>query len=262
MEFSEQYGPWALIAGASEGLGAAFGDECARRGCNVVLVARRESLLDETAARLRDAYGVETRTVVADLARADIGDVLSKATDDLAVGLFVYNAAFAPQGRFVDVPLDDHLRGVAMNVTTPTVLSHLFGRAMVDRGRGGIVLVSSGAAHAGMKVFTTYAAGKAYELILGEGLWDELREHGVDALAYVVGATATPTFMKSSEHDAVTATGARTPEQVAAQLFEVLGATPRGYSHPGDEDRTSAAAGQPRTEVVAAVGEMISAIWH
>jgi uncharacterized protein len=160
------------------------------------------------------------------------------------------------------VPLDDHLRGVAMNVTTPTVLSHLFGRPMVDRGRGGIVLVSSGAAHAGMKVFTTYAAGKAYELILGEGLWDELREHGVDALAYVVGATATPTFVKSSEHDAVTATGARTPEQVAAQLFEVLGTTPRGYSHPGDEGRAGAAAGRPRTEVVAAVGETISAIWH
>jgi uncharacterized protein len=262
MEFSERYGPWALIAGASEGLGAAFADECAQRGCNVVLVARREALLDETAARLRDAHGIEARTVVADLGRADIGDVLSDATDGLDVGLFVYNAAFAPQGRFVDVPLDDHLRGVAMNVTTPTVLSHLFGRPMVDRGRGGIVLVSSGAAHAGMKVFTTYAAGKAYELILGEGLWDELREHGVDALAYVVGATATPTFVKSSEHDAVTATGARTPEQVAAQLFEVLGTTPRGYSHPGDEGRAGAAAGRPRTEVVAAVGETISAIWH
>src|SRR5262249_51741774 len=123
MEFSEQYGPWALIAGASEGLGAAFADECARRGCNVILVARRETLLDETAVRLRDAHGIETRTVVADLGRGDIGDVLSGATDGLDVGLFVYNAAFAPQGPFVDVPLDDHLRGVAMNVTTPTVLS-------------------------------------------------------------------------------------------------------------------------------------------
>jgi uncharacterized protein len=262
MEFADRYGPWALVAGASEGLGAALADGCASRGCNVLLVARRQALLEETATKLRDAYGVETGTLVADLGRVDIGDVIASTTRDLEVGLFVYNAAFAPQGRFVDVPLEHHIRGVAMNVTTPTVLAHLLGKRMAERGRGGIVLVSSGAANAGMKVFTTYAAGKAYELILGEGLWDELRERGVDAMAYVVGATATPTFTKSTDHDAATATGARTPEEVAAQLFEVLGTGPRAYSHPGDEERAMASAGRPRAEVVAAVGEVISSIWH
>jgi uncharacterized protein len=262
VDFAQQYGPWALIAGASEGLGAAFADGCAQRGCNVALLARRASLLEETARGIRDRHGVDTREIVADLARADIGDVVGSEVGDLEVGLFVYNAAFAAQGLFVDVPLDDHLLSIAMNVTTPTVLAHLLGRTMRDRGRGGIVLVSSGAAHGGMKIFTTYAAGKAYELILGEGLWDELRDAGVDALGYVVGATATPTFEQSTEVDATKAMSARTPEQVAAQLFEVLGTGPRGYSHPGDEERAQAGAARPRAEVVAATGEMISSIWH
>jgi short-subunit dehydrogenase len=262
MDFAEQYGPWALVAGASEGLGAAFADECAQRGCNVALIARRAALLEETARSVRERHGVETREIVADLGRADIGDVVATAAGDLDVGLFIYNAAFAAQGLFVDVPLEDHLLSIAVNVTTPTVLAHALGRKMRDRGRGGIVLVSSGAAHGGMKIFTTYAAAKAYELILGEGLWDELRDAGVDALGYVVGATATPTFAKSTEQDAVKAMSARTPQQVAAQLFEVLGTGPRGYSHPGDEERAQAGAARPRAEVVAATGEVISSVWH
>lgn len=260
-DFSEQYGPWALVAGASEGLGAAFAEGCASRGCNVVLIARRAELLEETAAGLRERHDVDTRVLAADLGRADIGELVATVTDDIEVGLFIYNAAFAPQGLFVNVPLDDLVTNIAVNVTTPTILSHMLGKKMVERGRGGVVLVSSGAAHGGMKIFTTYAAAKAYELILGEGLWDEFRDHGVDALGYVVGATATPTFVASSEEDAVKATNARTPEQVAAQLFEVLGTGPRGYSHPGDEERAMASAGRPRAEVVAATGEMISSVW-
>src|SRR6476646_3135320 len=94
MDFNEQYGPWALIAGASEGLGAAFADECASRGCNVVLVARREALIEETAAGIRERHGIETRTLVADLAQPDVGELVASVTDDIDVGFFVYNAAF------------------------------------------------------------------------------------------------------------------------------------------------------------------------
>jgi short-subunit dehydrogenase len=261
MNFAERYGPWALVAGASEGLGAAFADECAKRGTNVVLVARRRQLLEETAARIRAEHHVETRVLTADLGRADIGELVASVTDDIEVGLLIYNAAAAPTGPFVDVPLDEHIVNIAVNVTTPTVLSHMLAKKMVPRGRGGIVLVSSGAALGGMKVFVSYAAAKAYELILGEGLWDELRDHGVDALGYVVGATATPHFIASSKLDAVTATGARTPQQVAERLFEVLGTGPRGHSHPEDEGRAAANAALPRAEVVAATGRLTSSLW-
>ena len=201
--------------------------------------------MEETAAGIRERHGVETRTLVADLGRPDIGELVASVTDDIDVGFFVYNAAFAPQGLFVNVPLEEQMQNIAVNCTTPTILSHMLGKKMVDRGRGGLVLVSSGAAHGGMKIFTTYAAAKAYELILGEGLWDEFRDHGVDALGYVVGATATPTFSASTEADAVKATNARTPQQVAAALFEQLGKGPRAYSHPGADEQAMASAGRP-----------------
>jgi len=261
MEFNERYGPWALVAGASEGLGAAFADECASRGCNVVLIARRAHVLDETAAKIRAAHGVETRVLAADLGSSDIGDMVAEATDDIEVGLFVYNAAAAPMGPFVEVDLAEHIVNIAVNVTTPTVLTHMLAKKMVARGHGGVVLVSSGGALQGMKIFVSYGAAKSYELMLGEGLWDELRDHGVDALAYVVGATATPHFVESTDKDAVEATGAITPEQAALRLFEVLGTGPRGYSNPRDEASAIANAALPRAEVVAATGRITGPLW-
>ena len=185
--------------------------------------------MEETAAGIRERHGVETRTLVADLGRPDIGELVASVTDDIEVGFFVYNARRSP-GLFVNVPLADHLQNIAVNCTTPTILSHMLGKKMVDRGRGGLALVSSGAAHGGMKIFTTYAAAKAYELILGEGLWDEFRDHGVDALAYVVGATATPTFSASTDADAVKATNrarrSRSPRNCSRCSARAHAATP------------------------------------
>jgi uncharacterized protein len=270
-EFASRYGRWAVIAGASAGLGAAFADETASRGLDVVLVARRPSVLDETADGLRTRHGREVRTIVADLAEAAAAMRILDATDGLEVGLFVYNAAAAPQGPFVEVALNEHLENIAVNVTTPTVLAHAYGSRMVERGRGGIALVSSMAALQGTKVFASYAAGKAYELILAEGLWDELRDHGVDAIAYVVGATATPTFLESrglsDADDARMAPAAgpaidpRTPQAVAHTLFEALGSGPRAFSHPDDERHATVGAARSRTEVVTAMGKITSQFW-
>lgn len=270
-EFADRYGRWAVVAGASAGLGAAFAENAASHDLDVVLVARRQHALDETADDLRARHGGEVRTIVADLAEADAAARILEATDDLEVGLFVYNAAAAPQGPFVEVALGEHLQNIAVNVTTPTVLAHAYGSRMVDRGRGGIALVSSMAALQGTKVFATYAAAKSYELILAEGLWDELRDHGVDAIAYVVGATATPTFLESrglsGTDDARMATTAgpaidpRTPEAVAQALFEALGSGPRAFSHPDDERHAMAGATRSRTEVVTAMGKVTSQFW-
>jgi short-subunit dehydrogenase len=261
MDFAERYGPWALVAGASEGLGAAFADGCASRGCNVVLVARRAALLDETAAGIRARHGVETRVLAADLGRADVAELIAGVTDDIEVGLLVYNAAAAPMGPFVDRDIDEHIVNIAVNITTPTVLTHMLARPMVERGHGGVVLVSSAGALQGMKVFVSYAAAKSYEMILAEGLWDELREHGVDAIAYVVGATATPHFQGSTDNEVVQATGAITPEQCAARLFDVLGTGPRAFSNPRDEDSAIANAARPRAELVEAIGRVTGPLW-
>ena len=281
MDFGERYGRWAVIAGASTGLGAAFGHEAAARGLDVVLVARREAMLADTASALRDAHGVDVRTVVLDLGRPDAADVLAGELTDLEVGLVVYNAAAEPQGRFLDTSLDDLHANIAVNCTTPTVLLKHVAPPMVERGRGGIVLVSSMAALQGIKIFVAYGAAKSYELILGEGLWDELGDRGVDAFAYVVGATATPNFIHNAskmdtdpevlaqliEESGQAVGEPRTPEEVAQRCFSVLDARdrspiqPRHYSHPDDEQRAIADAGKPRAAAVEQMGRMTSAMW-
>jgi short-subunit dehydrogenase len=272
--FAARYGPWALIAGASEGLGAAFATAAASRGVNVVVVARRQAPLEAVAARLEAEHGVSARAVVADMADPTTPTRLAEATADLEIGLLVYNAAASAQGRFLDVSFDEHVLNIAVNVTTPTALAYHFGRAMRDRGRGGIVLVSSMAALQGTKIFASYAAAKSYELILGEGLWDELRDHGVDALGYVVGATATAHMLQSASADVAHGDGvatlgnaagqqisARSVEFVAEQLMAHLGDGPRRYSHPDDETHAKAGAVLERGAVVTAMGQITSAFF-
>jgi short-subunit dehydrogenase len=274
MDFTARYGRYALIAGASAGLGAALADGAAVRGLDLVLVARRKGVLEHTAAALHERHGVDVRTVVADLAEPDAVERIADATADIDVGLLVYNAAAEPQGPFLDTPVEDLLANIAVNCTTPTLLVHALGGSMVARGRGGIVLVSSSAALQGIKVFVAYGAAKAYELILGEGLWDELRGHGVDALSYVVGATATPELLSRTPQAASNNPAARqnlppdtaldhlrTPQQVAATLFEDLAGGPRRYSHAADEARERANAGLTRAEVVTRIGEQTTALW-
>jgi short-subunit dehydrogenase len=190
--FAEKYGPWAFIAGASTGIGAALSHEAARRGLNVLMMARGAARLNETADAVGKAHGVQVRTLAADLADSDITARVARAVDGLDLGLFVYNAAVAPAGRFLDVDREIHLRSVAVNCATPVALCHLLGRPMVARGRGGIALVSSNGAIAGAVNFSTYNAGKAFEWILAETLWTEFGESGVDVAAILVGATASP----------------------------------------------------------------------
>jgi NADP-dependent 3-hydroxy acid dehydrogenase YdfG len=113
-----RYGGWAFIAGASAGLGAAFATESARQGFDVALLARRGDLLEETAATIREAYGVQTRCIVADLAHDDIRDIVASATGDLDVGVVIYNAAAELYGPFLDLGDDAHRTNLAVNCFT------------------------------------------------------------------------------------------------------------------------------------------------
>jgi short-subunit dehydrogenase len=196
--FRAKYGPWAVVAGASDGTGAAFAEELARRGVNVVLVARRGALLEEVAARL----DVETRVVVLDLSTDHAGAELAAATADLEVGLFVYNAGSDPRSLLLlDQSIDDLEALVRRNCTTALHGAHHFGRQMVERGRGGLLFVSSFAGWAGSAHIAVYAATKAFDTVLAEALWAEWRDRGVDVLALVLGATDTPTLRRlMAEH--------------------------------------------------------------
>ena len=250
----QRYGPWALVAGASEGLGAAFADTAASHGLNVVLVARRQEALEATAQEICERRGVETRGVVANLGQAAEVERALEEVRDLEIGTLICNAAREPQGPFVDIALDDHLDALEVNCRAPMVLAHALGRPMVARKRGAIVLVSSLGGLCGLPVFSSYGASKAFDWNLGECLWYELSPHGVDALTYVVGSTRTPNLERSGAPESHLAQ-ATAPEVVAEQLFRVLDQGPTQYPLPEIEQLAQAMFSMPREGAIRMIGE-------
>lgn len=193
MKFAERYGPWAVVAGASEGVGASVARRLGERGVKVVLIARNAVTLADAAA----AVATETRTISLDLSTPGAADALAAATADLDVGLFVYNAgADTNLSPFLDRPVEVWQGLLARNCTTVLATAHHFARRLVARGRGGIALVTSGAAWAGGSHLAVYSATKAFDLMLAESLWAELGPLGVDVLAIILGATDTPALRR------------------------------------------------------------------
>lgn len=221
--FQERYGPYALVAGGSDGLGAAYAEAIARRGLNLVLIARQAERLVATAGRLRRTYGVEVLTLAADL--ADVDSVKQSITAlGVPIGLLVYNAAFAPIGLFEATPEADLALAAAVNVRAPLLLAKLVSGPMIQRGRGGIVLMSSLAGTQGSPRLATYAATKSFNAILAEGLWQELRPHGIDVVACVAGAILTPGYAQAES--AKPAPGTLKPQVIAEQALNALGHGP------------------------------------
>jgi uncharacterized protein len=196
-DFAAKYGPWALIAGASEGIGACLADELGARGLHLVLMARNEALLNEVAAGVRTRHGVEVRPVVLDLTTPDVGEQVAAATDGLEVGLVIYNAGASDRtATFLENELDYSLKQIKLDCIGPVALARHFGPAMRDRGRGGIVLVASLACVAGAATLAVYSAVKAFQHNFAEGLWAELRPHGVDVCCMPLGMTYTPALQR------------------------------------------------------------------
>jgi uncharacterized protein len=226
VDFAERYGPWAVVAGASEGVGASVARLLGSRGINVVLVARRQGALDDVAATIT----AETRMLVLDLSEADAASALGQATADLEVGLVIYNAGADPHmSRFLDKPVDVWQAMVARNCATVIGVTHHFAGPMAERGHGGIVLVTSGAAWAGGSYLAVYGASKAFDLLLAESLWAELGPRGVDVLAMILGQTDTPAFrrvLKGREVENIA-----DPDDVARDMLENLA---EGPTFPAD----------------------------
>lgn len=222
--FKETYGPYAVVAGGSDGLGAAFAEGIARRGVNLVLLARREDQLQATAARLRESYDVDVMAIVADM--ADYESVKERIGGLTAsIGLLVYDAAYAPIGPFEDVTEEQLAQAAAVNVRGPLLLAKLLSAPMIERGRGGIVLMSSLAGGQGSPNIAAYAATKAFTTILAEGLWSELKPRGVDVLACAAGAILTPGYQQA-EGAARPAPGTLAAAVVAEQTLAAMGTGP------------------------------------
>jgi uncharacterized protein len=191
------YGRWGIVAGGSDGVGVAFAHGMAARGMNIVLVARRVPVLEAAADDIRARHGVEVLSVALDLSAPDAMAKLAASAAGLEVGLFVYNAGGDDRSTaFLDKDLEAHRELVNRNCVSVLEAAYRFGAPMVARGRGGLVLVTSGAAWAGGATLAAYGATKAFDLILAEALWAEWRGSGVDVLALVLGRTDTPSLRR------------------------------------------------------------------
>ena len=232
MDFAERYGPWALVAGASDGVGAAFAEAIARRGVNVVLLARRRDVLVQVAEDISRRTGVETRSLAMDLAAPNAVESIISATADIEIGLLVYCAgADADIVPFLENTLTAAELMVQRNCVVPMQLTHHYGQAMVRRGRGGIMLLSSGAAFVGMPNMASYCATKAFDMVFSEALWCELKDKGVDSLGVVLGETDTPSLRRAREARGLAGpdepvVGAASPDEVVTAAFASLGKEP------------------------------------
>ena len=234
--FREKYGPVALIAGASEGLGAAWAKALASRGLDLVLIARRASVLETLAVSLEAEYKIKTWPVCCDLASPHAWDAIRLIIADKTVGCLVYNAAASYIGPFLDQPVATHLHIAAVNINAPLEIIQGLAQPMIERGRGGIILMSSLAGFQGSGFLATYAASKAFTRVLAESLWYEWKSRGVDSIACCAGATATPNYIASRPRKlGFLAPRPQLPEEVVEECLRKIGRTPSFVSGRGNK---------------------------
>jgi uncharacterized protein len=212
----KRYGPWALIVGGSEGIGAAFARKLAGHGFNLILVARKPTPLENLAVEL-GATGVEVRTLSADLSTPGVLDQVRAVTDDVEIGLLIYNAgANNTRGLFVELPEEVTQSVIAINVLGQANFTRHYGAKMYERRRGGIILAGSIGGYLGSATLASYCASKAFSRIFTEALWAESAAFDVDVLHLNVGFTATPAM----ERLGMDVTHAEPPDNVAQQALD------------------------------------------
>ena len=221
--FLDKYGPAALVAGGSYGLGGAYAEALAKRGFNLVLLARGKERLEATAHRLREQYQVEVEYYPVDLASYEQTKTIFNQLKN-PPNLLIYNAASAPIGLFENIPEEQLAYTAAVNVRTPLLLVRLALAKMTACRRGGIVLMSSLAGTQGSPKLAAYAATKSFNCILAEGLWKELQPLGIDVTSCVAGAILTPGYQAAEQ--ARPAPGTLSAETVAEQTLNALGKGP------------------------------------
>ncbi len=214
-----RYGPWALVTGASDGIGRAFAVRLADAGFDLVLVARRRDVLEHLRAELESRGSVRVVTIAVDLGTSEGVRAVLDATTALDVGLLVAAAGFGTSGPFVDAPVEEELGMIDVNCRAVAALAHHFGGRFAKAGRGGLVLMSSLLAFQGVPRAANYAATKAYVQALAEGLAVELAPRGVDVVACAPGPIASGFAARADMKMSM----AGTPESVARETLDALG---------------------------------------
>jgi short-subunit dehydrogenase len=218
----QRYGEWALVTGASSGIGAAFARALARDGVSCVLTARREDRLRSLADELEKRHQVATRVVALDLGVPVGADRLAEAVSDLEISILINNAGFGCAGRFEKQDRERMRAMVELNCMAPAVLTSILLPRMCQRGRGALILVGSIAGSQPLPLHALYSGTKAFANILGESLWGELQGSGVDCLAVLPGTTETEFQAVSGELPH----GGESADSVVAKSLDALGRKP------------------------------------
>jgi short-subunit dehydrogenase len=236
MNLSEKYGQLALVAGASEGLGAAFATYLASQGMNLILVARRKEPLEKLAGNLENKFKINARCVCCDLSNSDALQQLQQALYGVEVNMLVYNAALSHIGGFEEKSVEENNQIAQTNIITPLNLFQVFGLEMIKRGKGALIMMASLAGFQGSGFLSVYAATKAFDRVLAEGLWYEWKDKGVDVIACCAGATSTPNFINTKPGKTnFLAPKVQAPEEVVKECFQKLGKTPSFVAGNGNK---------------------------
>jgi short-subunit dehydrogenase len=251
-----KYGPWAVIAGGSEGVGAEFARMLAEGGMNLILIARKPGPLEVTAQKCRE-LGVQVRAVSVDLLDPTAVAQIVDATTDVEVGLLIYNAGASTCNEpFLEAELADFHKVIDLNVTRMMDLVQVFGRPMVSRRRGGIMIVGSLSGYMGADRHSVYAGAKAFSRMFAESLWLELREHNVDVLELVLGVTRTPAMERIGLNFDAPGMLVNTPVEVAREGLDNIANGPVVVAG-GNAERAVANSAPDRARVVLEVHEAI-----
>ena len=222
---NEWQGKWALVTGASAGIGKALADELALGGANLVLTARRQDRLQSLAADLRARHKIQTEVVIADLTQPAAPEEIFHFTQNkkLEIGLLVNNAGFGQFGEFHTVTPDRLLEMVQVNCGAVVHLTRLYLPIMAARRSGDVLIVASTAAFQAVPYVATYAATKVFDLFLAEGLAEEMKPYGVRVCALCPGTTASE-FHELAGHPAHSKGREQSAETVARNGLRALAA--------------------------------------
>ena len=236
MTLKHKYGPLALVAGASEGIGAAFAEYLAGSGMDLILVARRREPLKQLAGLLEYKYHVNIKCLCCDLADPDAASRLKETLSGEEINLLVYNAALSYIGPFEKNTPEHNSQIAQANMVTPMNMAQIFGGAMLEKGKGAVILMASLAGFQGSGFLAAYAATKAFNRVLAESLWYEWKNRGVDVIACCAGATSSPNFILTKpKKSSAYAPRVLSPDEVAKECFQHLGKKPSFVTGRGNK---------------------------
>lgn len=223
MKLIEKYGSWALITGASSGIGEEFARRLASEKMNLILVARRKERLEILAAKLKEEHKVKIVTAPIDLSKKKFLEELKEYVGEREVGVLINNAGFGSNGEFINADADEEAKMVMLNCVAPVILTHHFVRPMVERKKGAIIFLGSVVAFQPTPFMTTYSATKAFNAFMGDALWYELKKYNIDVLSLNPGGTSTE-FQRVANSS--TGPAPRTVQQVVNTAMKSLGRKP------------------------------------